>query len=273
VGLTDVLLTIHTPAYVAEQVASLDVLTEGRFVFGAGLGYRPEEFEGMGVEMKTRVSQFLSLAPPVAGRAARAGARPDRADRSRAHPKPEVGVKANARARPPVGLASKPAPAWDRPIPPLSCRLLRTLERRIRDRRYTEGERWPSEGELCREFGASRITIRQAVGRPLDLGLVTRRRGSGTVVSARQEERPPETVTFTVALEDLFAQVETVSTKSAQIPEALPPLDVRSLRGIDAGTRVIVVRRVRAFRDQIFSFEGRAQDVLEDEALGKADLG
>ena len=38
------LLTIHTPAYVAEQVASLDVLTEGRFVFGVGLGYRPEEF-------------------------------------------------------------------------------------------------------------------------------------------------------------------------------------------------------------------------------------
>src|SRR5262249_52892311 len=39
------LLTIHTPAYVAEQVATLDVLTGGRFVFGVGLGYRPEEFE------------------------------------------------------------------------------------------------------------------------------------------------------------------------------------------------------------------------------------
>ena len=55
------LLTIHTPAYVAEQVASLDVLTDGRFVFGVGLGYRPEEFEGMGVEMKTRVSRFLEI--------------------------------------------------------------------------------------------------------------------------------------------------------------------------------------------------------------------
>jgi alkanesulfonate monooxygenase SsuD/methylene tetrahydromethanopterin reductase-like flavin-dependent oxidoreductase (luciferase family) len=55
------LLTIHTPAYVAEQVSTLDVLTEGRFVFGVGLGYRPEEFEGMGVEMKTRVSRFLEI--------------------------------------------------------------------------------------------------------------------------------------------------------------------------------------------------------------------
>jgi alkanesulfonate monooxygenase SsuD/methylene tetrahydromethanopterin reductase-like flavin-dependent oxidoreductase (luciferase family) len=55
------LLTIHTPVYVAEQVASMDVLTEGRFVFGVGLGYRPEEFKGMGVEMKTRVSRFLEI--------------------------------------------------------------------------------------------------------------------------------------------------------------------------------------------------------------------
>ncbi len=55
------LLTMHTPAYVAEQVATLDVLTEGRLVFGVGLGYRPEEFEGMNVEMKTRVSRFVEI--------------------------------------------------------------------------------------------------------------------------------------------------------------------------------------------------------------------
>jgi alkanesulfonate monooxygenase SsuD/methylene tetrahydromethanopterin reductase-like flavin-dependent oxidoreductase (luciferase family) len=55
------LLTIHNPVYVAEQVATLDVLTEGRFIFGVGLGYRPEEFEGMGVEMKSRVSRFIEI--------------------------------------------------------------------------------------------------------------------------------------------------------------------------------------------------------------------
>lgn len=55
------LLTIHTPAYVAEQVSTLDVLTEGRFVFGVGLGYRPEEFEGMNTEMKSRVSRFIEV--------------------------------------------------------------------------------------------------------------------------------------------------------------------------------------------------------------------
>jgi GntR family transcriptional regulator len=91
------------------------------------------------------------------------------------------------------------------------------------------------------------------VGRLVDLGHVTRRRGSGTFVSARQEELPPETVKFTAALEDLFAQVETVSTKSAQITEEQPPIDVRTLLGLDEDTSVVVVRRVRAFRDQVFS--------------------
>jgi alkanesulfonate monooxygenase SsuD/methylene tetrahydromethanopterin reductase-like flavin-dependent oxidoreductase (luciferase family) len=55
------LLTIHTPAYVAEQVATMDVISGGRFIFGVGLGYRPEEFQGMGVEMKTRVSRFVEI--------------------------------------------------------------------------------------------------------------------------------------------------------------------------------------------------------------------
>ena len=149
--------------------------------------------------------------------------------------------------------ATRPEPSWDRPVPPLHYRVFRTLERRMRDHRYKQGERLPSEDELCREFGASRITIRQAVGRLVDLGFVTRRRGSGTFVSARQEERPPETVKFTAALEDLFAHVERVSTKSAQITEEQPPIDVRTLLGVDEDAQVVVVRRVRAFRDQVFS--------------------
>jgi GntR family transcriptional regulator len=163
-------------------------------------------------------------------------------------------VSARKRARPPAEPAGKLDRSWDRPVPPLYYRVFRTLERRMRDHRYKQGERLPSEDELCREFGASRITIRQAVGRLVELGLVTRRRGSGTFVSVRQEERPPETVKFTAALEDLFAQVETVSTKSAQITEEAPPLDVRALLGLDDGVPVTVVRRVRAFRDQVFSF-------------------
>ena len=55
------LLPIHNPVYVAEEVATLDVITGGRFIFGVGLGYRPEEFDAFDVEMKRRVSRFLEV--------------------------------------------------------------------------------------------------------------------------------------------------------------------------------------------------------------------
>ena len=56
---TVLLLPLLNPVDVAEQVATLDVITEGRFVFGAGLGYREEEYEAFGIQGKERVPRFL----------------------------------------------------------------------------------------------------------------------------------------------------------------------------------------------------------------------
>jgi alkanesulfonate monooxygenase SsuD/methylene tetrahydromethanopterin reductase-like flavin-dependent oxidoreductase (luciferase family) len=57
IGTNIFLLPLQTPVYVAEQVAKLDVLTGGQFIFGCGLGYRPEEFRVFGVPMKARVTR------------------------------------------------------------------------------------------------------------------------------------------------------------------------------------------------------------------------
>ncbi len=43
---------------VAEQVATLDHICEGRFILGIGLGYRPEEFEAMGTSLAHRGSRL-----------------------------------------------------------------------------------------------------------------------------------------------------------------------------------------------------------------------
>lgn len=52
------LLTIHNPVYTAEQVATLDLMTGGRFDFGVGLGYRKEEYRAFGVDHATRARRF-----------------------------------------------------------------------------------------------------------------------------------------------------------------------------------------------------------------------
>jgi alkanesulfonate monooxygenase SsuD/methylene tetrahydromethanopterin reductase-like flavin-dependent oxidoreductase (luciferase family) len=52
------LLPLHNPVEVAEQIASLDVLWNGNFVFGVGLGYRREEFAAFGVPWEARIRRF-----------------------------------------------------------------------------------------------------------------------------------------------------------------------------------------------------------------------
>ena len=58
VGLGVLLLNLHNPVYVAETVASLDVLARGNFVFGIGLGYREVEFDAFQVPKGERVKRF-----------------------------------------------------------------------------------------------------------------------------------------------------------------------------------------------------------------------
>ncbi len=56
---TGVLLTpLLNPVQVAENIATLDHIAEGRLIFGVGLGYRPEEFEAAGARLAERVARF-----------------------------------------------------------------------------------------------------------------------------------------------------------------------------------------------------------------------
>jgi len=53
------LLALLNPVQIAEEVASLDIMSEGRVVFGIGLGYREVEYEGFGVSLRDRVPRML----------------------------------------------------------------------------------------------------------------------------------------------------------------------------------------------------------------------
>jgi len=49
---------LYHPVMLAEEIATLDVVTEGRLILGLGLGYRPEEFAYLDVPFKERASRF-----------------------------------------------------------------------------------------------------------------------------------------------------------------------------------------------------------------------
>lgn len=53
-GAAVMILPLHNPLRVAENTAFIDILSNGRMQLGLGSGYRPYEFEGLGVDFETR---------------------------------------------------------------------------------------------------------------------------------------------------------------------------------------------------------------------------
>lgn len=58
IGSAGIILPLHNPLKVAEDAAVVDNISNGRFNLGVVLGYRKEEYEGMGVPMRERPSRM-----------------------------------------------------------------------------------------------------------------------------------------------------------------------------------------------------------------------
>src|SRR4030095_12882546 len=54
-----ILLPLHHPVELAEQLATLDVITNGHLVVGVGLGYRDAENLALGLDPKDRVGRLV----------------------------------------------------------------------------------------------------------------------------------------------------------------------------------------------------------------------
>ena len=74
-------------------------------------------------------------------------------------------------------------------VSPKYQRVYTALKRDIQSGRLKKGDRLPSEAELVKTFGASRITVGRAVRDLQAAGLVDRRAGSGTYVRSPRASR------------------------------------------------------------------------------------
>ena len=72
---------------------------------------------------------------------------------------------------------------------PLYMRVKNEIKADILNHKYQVGERIPSEAELIRIYGVSRITVRRAIQELADEDLLTKIHGSGTFVSAPKHNR------------------------------------------------------------------------------------
>jgi len=82
-------------------------------------------------------------------------------------------------------MTTLPTTHIDRASPvPFYFQLAALLEQEIVRQRWQPGERLPSESELCTQFELSRTTVRQALARLEQEGLVVPRKGIGTFVAS-----------------------------------------------------------------------------------------
>ena len=58
VGTSVILLPLHQPVHLAEDVITLDLVSKGRVILGVGIGYQPSDFQAFASPMEHRVGLF-----------------------------------------------------------------------------------------------------------------------------------------------------------------------------------------------------------------------
>lgn len=109
--------------------------------------------------------------------------------------------------------------------------------------RYPVGSLLPTEFDLCKQFGVSRHTVREAIRRLLDRGLVTRQRGIGTTVKANRVET--RYVQTTAKIADLPRYVEDTLLVTTQAEEVIADKVLAELLKCPPGQRWMKVTGFR----------------------------
>lgn len=133
----------------------------------------------------------------------------------------------------------------------------------------TTGDPLPTEAELCKRFGVSRMTVRQALQELSNAGLVDRRRGLGTFVAARPlHRRPGVFLSFTEEMEHR-GLVASSRLLSAGISPARAEEVVDLRLGEDAD--VVRIERIRLAGGVPIAFEDAAL-VVDHAGVLASDL-
>ncbi len=133
---------------------------------------------------------------------------------------------------------------------PLYFQLFTLLKNRILNGSIPNGEQMPTEEELARGFGVSRITAKRALDDLSAAELVERRRGKGTFVTY--------TATFETVHAPLMGELEMLSNlarrthiKVLDVGKQLPPGDVAVEMGLDRGELAWRATRIRCTEDDV----------------------
>lgn len=157
------------------------------------------------------------------------------------------------------------APSSEHSHSPIYMKLAHRLRQQIEDGEIGSGEALPSERDLCKISGASRVTVRKAIELLIEEGLLSRRQGSGTYVTPRIQAPGSFLSSFS---EDAEARGEATDTIWIMKVIGAPTEDEARILELPEGTDVARLSRVRMAGGEPLAIENAVvpADMLPDIA-------
>lgn len=150
---------------------------------------------------------------------------------------------------------AKPKSAFISSRIPLYYQLENLLREKILSGAFVAGDRLPTESELIREYGVSRITVRQALTALAEEGIIERQQGRGTFVSERRTRRRPfeGTIHLTGSLDELIEMALDTPIKVLEMTRIEADRHEAELLGLQPGEPVYRFKRLRLRDGKPFS--------------------
>jgi GntR family transcriptional regulator len=142
----------------------------------------------------------------------------------------------------------------DHRVVPLYYQVEHVIRQRITNGEYAPGSQIPSENELSREMGVSRVTVREALRELVREDMLVKVQGKGTFVSHHPSTGLPA-MKFTGFLEELYDRVQKVSVKDVEVSQVPVPDELRKLLSLaPEESELVRIKRLRYVNDAPYAF-------------------
>lgn len=135
---------------------------------------------------------------------------------------------------------------------PLYQQLHRALREAIEDKRLESDQALPPERDIATDLGVSRITVRKALDKLAEEGLVRRRHGAGTFVAARVEKSFSMLSSFS---EDMASRGRTAHSEWLRRAAGAVTPEEAMVLGLSPGSPVLRFHRIRFADDVAMALE------------------
>lgn len=159
----------------------------------------------------------------------------------------------------------------DSPIP-FYFQLAELLEDEIASGRWDSGRRIPSEPDLCDHYGVSRTTVRQALSRLEQEGLITRSKGRGTFVLGQRPRSWLIQTTEGFFHEEFVRTGHRVTSKVLRRERTVLPNWAADALGLPDESHGVILERLRAVDGLVALYViNHLPDALADIVLSMKD--